>query len=743
MITLFEDDPSMLPKTLSLVCLALFGISSVEAREPLRLLPMPSEVQLGEGYLVIDSAFRISLSGYRDGLLRKAAARLVRNLEAKTGLKLSPELATDGKPATLQVHCDDADAEFLTPRADESYRLEVTPQGAKLQAHGPTGVVRGMATFFQLVRLDAFGFRAAAVKITDQPRFAWRGLMIDVARHFISVDTLKRNLDAMELVKMNVLELHLSDAEGFRVESRLYPKLQQMGSGGEYYTQKETRELVAYARDRGIRVVPEFEMPGHCKAMLVAYPELAASPGHYTLGPDLDVMNATVDPTREEVYQFLTRLLGEVAALFPDRYFHTGGDEVNGVQWAQNTTIQAFMKARGLRDNHGLQSYFSERVRRILTKDGKIMMGWDEVLQPHLAKDVVIQAWRSSKLVQRSTALGHATVVSAGYYLDFELPASAHYGIDPLDSRAQGIRKEALQRVKGTPLAAFITEDNIASDSPLLTSDEEKLVVGGIACMWSEFVWDEKEEMEVWPRAAAIAERLWSPASVKDLDSMYRRLVSANIDLEFVGLRHLSNATRLLQRLAGDHSSAPLATLAEAVEPVKNLARYGPRVQAALASGKGIDNTIVSTRFVDAIAPESLVARDFRECVQQMLAARNGVEELRRVVRAKLIMWRDNDAPFQAVARDSILLKEVLPASQDLKELAEAGLEAMTLWESGRSPHPGWLEKQKILLEKHRKVAQASADSLVAMMSPQPEHELLSAIAPAIEDLVNAAASKR
>ncbi len=271
--------------------------------------------------------------------------------------------------------------------------------------------------------------------------------------------------------------------------------------------------------------------------------------------------------------------------------------------------------------------------------------------------------------------------------------------------------------------------------------EEEKLVAGGIACLWSEFVWNDKEETEAWPRAAAVAARLWSPAGIKDVDSLYRRLASLDADLEVMGLRHRSEETLMLQRLAGDQSVLPLATLAETVEPIKNLARFGPRVQAALATGKGFDNREVSNRFVDAIPAESLVAQRFRESVRQMLAAESGSGELRQAVREQLVRWRDNDPLFQSVARDSFLLKEVIPASQDLKELADAGLEALAILESKQPPSSGWLEKQRTVLDKHRKVAEASSDSLVAMLSPQPPHELMNVIAPAIEDLVNATAA--
>jgi hexosaminidase len=473
----------------------------------------------------------------------------------------------------------------------------------------------------------------------------------------------------------------------------------------------------------------------------VAYPEFAAMHGPYSLGGDFNSMNATIDPTREESYQFLDRLLAEMASLFPDPYFQAGGDEVNGRQWSENSEIQTFMKARGFKDKHDLQGYFTERVRQILAKHGKTMVGWDEVLQPNLSKDVVIQAWRSSKLVQRSAALGHTTLVSAGYYLDHNLLAATYYAVDPLDSHAEGLPPESLNMVKGTPLAPYITQDNVAVDSPPLTPGQEKWVAGGIACMWSEFVWNEKEEMMVWPRVAAIAERLWSPASVKDVASLYRRLHSVDADLEFLGLRHRASEALMLQRLAGHHDSGPLETLAETVEPLKNLARFAPRLQASMATGKGIDNSVVTTRFVDALPAESMTAHDFHETVHQMLAGGTDTEKLRQKALAKLTQWRDNDSRFQAIAQDSFLLKEVIPASQDLRELAETGLEALAILESGQPASTVWLDRRKALLAKHRKIAEGGANLVAAMMSPQPAHELMNVIAPSVEDLVNAAAA--
>ena len=218
--------------------------------------------------------------------------------------------------------------------------------------------------------------------------------MIDVGRHFIPLDVFKRNMDGMAAVKLNVFHWHLSENQGFRIESKKFPKLQEMGSDGLYYTQAEVRDLIAYARERGIRVVPEFDMPGHTTAWFVGYPELASGPGPYQIERQWGVFDPAMDPTEEETYKFLDKFIGEMAGLFPDQFFHIGGDEVNGKEWDANPKIQAFMRAHGLKDNDELQAYFNQRVQKIVAKHGKTMLGWDEILRPDLPKSIVIQSWR-------------------------------------------------------------------------------------------------------------------------------------------------------------------------------------------------------------------------------------------------------------------------------------------------------------------------------------------------------------
>jgi len=286
------------------------------------LMPAPAKIAPGQGRLRIDGNFCVELTGYREARLEAAAARLIDSVSRRTGIPIRPGAGA----ATLLVHCERASAPVQAAREDESYRLVVTPQQARVDAPNPLGVLRGMETFLQMVDLDAGGFGLTAAEIADQPRFAWRGLMLDVARHWMPLEAVKRTLDGMAAVKLNVFHWHLSDNQGFRIESQRFPKLAGMGSDGHYFTQEQVREVIAYARERGIRVIPEFDMPGHATAWFVGYPELASGPGPYAIEREWGVFDPAMDPTREETYKFLDTFIGEMAALFPDAYFHICGD---------------------------------------------------------------------------------------------------------------------------------------------------------------------------------------------------------------------------------------------------------------------------------------------------------------------------------------------------------------------------------------------------------------------------------
>ena len=392
-----------------LTCISICGANAQQAAPTpqINLMPVPASVNFHPERLTVDASFKVATRGHSDDRLKAAIARFVKRLEGRTVLTLEPGLATDDQMTQLIVHCDGPGRNLPSVAENESYRIDITRRQAILKAPTVVGAIRGLETLLQLLNADRNGYFLPGVLIEDQPRFPWRGLMIDIARHFQTMEMLKRNLDAMAAVKLNVFHWHLTEDQGFRVESKKYPKLHQLGSDGNYYTQEQVKEVIAYARDRGIRVVPEFDIPGHSTSWLVGYPELGSAPGPYTIERRPGIFEPALDPTREEVYKFLDGFLSEMAALFPDEYLHIGGDENEGKQWDRNPAIQAFMKEKGIKDNHALQAYFNTRLLKILQKNNKKMIGWDEILQPELPKDIVIHSWRGTAALAEAARKGY------------------------------------------------------------------------------------------------------------------------------------------------------------------------------------------------------------------------------------------------------------------------------------------------------------------------------------------------
>ena len=553
----------------------LFAIASSGEPPATNLMPMPAKISFNDGALAIDQNFRITATGVDSPLVKNAAGRLIQHLSAKTGIPMKRELVPDRSQATLFIHVERASEPVQKLGEDESYRLEVTPQQARLDAPDPLGAIRGLETFLQLVETGPQGFIAHAVAIDDKPRFAWRGLLLDVSRHWMPVELVKRNLDGMAAVKLNVFHWHLTDDQGFRVESKRFPKLQQLGSDGLYYTQSQIREVLEYARDRGIRVVPEFDVPAHTSSWLVGYPQLASGPGPHEIGRHWGVYDPVINPAKESTYQFLDAFIGEMAEIFPDEYFHIGGDEVNPKQWDHNPQIKAFARRHHLKNANELQAYFNKRIQAIVAKHGKHMEGWDEILNPSLPKSIVIQSWRGQKSLAEAVRLGYQGLLSSNYYLDLMRPAWFHYQTDPL-----------------------------ANESAALSPEEQTRILGGEAAMWCEFATARNVDSRIWPRLAAIAERLWSPADVKDVASMYRRMELVSRELELLGLTHRSSYNAMLEELAGGDPVEPLRNLADVVEPVKGYAR--------VSSGPKYTQETPLNRLVDAAEPESMRARDFR-----------------------------------------------------------------------------------------------------------------------------------
>jgi hexosaminidase len=627
-------------------------------------MPVPASVQFHEERLAIDESFKVAVRGHSDTRLTSGIARFVKRLEGRTVLSLSPGLASDDQATPLIVQCDASGKDVPALGENESYRIDITSRQAILSAPTVVGALRGLETLLQLLSADSRGYYLPGVRIQDQPRFPWRGLLIDVARHFEPVEVLKRNLDGMAAVKLNVFHWHLTEDQGFRVESKKFPKLHQLGSDGLYYTQEQIKEIIAYARDRGIRVVPEFDIPGHSTSWLVGYPELGSAAGPYTIERRPGIFEPALDPTREEVYKFLEVFLGEMASLFPDAYLHIGGDENEGKQWDRNPKIQAYMKEKGIKDNHALQAYFNQRLLKILQKHGKKMIGWDEILQPELPRDVVIHSWRGTEALAEAAKKGYDGILSNGYYIDLIFPASQHYLPDPLPADTK------------------------------LTPEEARHILGGEATMWAEWVTPETIDSRIWPRTAAIAERLWSPQHVRDIEDMYRRLAIISLQLEELGLAHKKNQDMMLRRLARSEDIGPLRTLVSVIEPVKEYRRYQMRPQTMLSPLTGV---------VDATLPDSDSARRIASMVEAFLADAPRFLVYQAEIQRVLGDWQAAGVSLEPLIDRSPSLKEVKPLAKNLSVLGASGLEAVSFLTNNTPPTTEWREAQTARLDEATK----------------------------------------
>jgi hexosaminidase len=645
------------------------------------LMPVPASVSLDAGSLALDAGFAVAFDGSRDPLLIRAVDRMLDRIKAQTGI---PIVKAGGKPA-LTVRCARPAGRVQAAVEDESYSLKVAPAGATLAAATPYGVLRGLETFVQLIEQGPGGFGVRSATVEDRPRFPWRGVNIDVCRHWIPVAVIKRNLDAMAAVKMNVLHWHLSEDQGFRVESRRFPLLHQMGSDGLYYTQAEIRDVVRYAAERGIRVVPEFDMPGHTGAWLVGYPWLSAGKGPFEIQRRWGVFDPVMDPSSERVYRFLDAFIGEMAGLFPDAYFHIGGDEVNGKQWDATPAIVEFRKRNGMKTNEDLQAYFNKRISAILKRHGKILVGWDEVLHPDLPRNSVVQSWRGPDSLVSAARQGYQAILSNGYYLDYIWPAARHYAVDPGGAAVASLPDEARPKV-----------------------------LGGEACMWSEWVTPETIDSRIWPRTAAIAERFWSPATVTDVADMYRRLAVVSQRLDATGITHRTSYRTMLDRLAEHRPTGDLERIVNLVEPVKDYNR-GRRVKYTSLSPLNL--------LVDAARPESDDAREFGKLVDAFLADPQKLAG-RGAIAAALRRWQASAANVQPVL-DAPLLRDAAPLVQSVALVSRLGLGAMDA------------------IDKRTPLALTAEESDALTKAAAPVAEVLLMVTPHVRKLVDAATGSR
>jgi hexosaminidase len=510
-----------------------------EATSIMNLVPQPAKLVSKPGSFTLDDKTKIAAPA----ALRGVAERFAADLRQGTGLGLPVVAAGGGKSIVLGL-----DPKLAAALGDEGYRLRITATKVEVQAAKPAGVFYGLQTFRQLLPPEVFrraptgavtAWKAPCVEIEDKPRFSWRGSHLDVGRHFHAKATILKHLDLMAMHKLNVFQWHLTEDQGWRLEIKKYPKLTEVGAWrkdsalgpppedekvkknwrfrgkghGGFYTQDDAREVVRYAAERFITVVPEIEMPGHAKAAIAAYPELGNTGAKVEVETTWGVFHEIFSPT-DQTLKFLQDVMEEVLAIFPSKFIHVGGDEAVKTEWKASPVAQARMKALGLKTEEQLQSWFVKQMGAWLDAHGRRLVGWDEILEGGLAPGATVMAWRGIEHAVSAAKQGHDAIMAPTDWTYFDYLQSK----DPNEPVGIG---------GNLPLETVYAFDPIPGALP---PELEKHILGGQAQIWTEYIPNGKHlEYMAWPRLCALAETVWSPRAARDWKGFRARLAGGHL----------------------------------------------------------------------------------------------------------------------------------------------------------------------------------------------------------------------
>jgi hexosaminidase len=511
------------------VLLLLCSVSAFSSAAP-SIIPLPQQMEVKEG------SFRLTPKTVvvADSGAQSEAEKLAAALQPATGFKF----AVSGKGIAKGAIDLDIDGTLHQKLGAEGYQLSVTRQGITLRAATEAGLFYGGRTLLQLLppeilasnKVSGVEWEIPCVEITDSPRFSWRGVMVDVSRHFLTVEELKKFMDVMALHKLNTLHLHLADDQGWRLEIRKYPRLTELGSvrresprpdasnhgdgkpyGPYFYTQAQIRDLVVYGQARHITIMPEIEMPGHLLGVLTAYPEYSCTGGPFEVRTRWGVEDDVLCIGNTNSLVFMEDILTEVLDLFPSRFIHIGGDEVPRGRWEKCRKCQALMKAEGLKTEAQLQTWFDQRIETFLSSKGRRLIGWDEILEGGLTPGAAVMSWRGIKGGMDAASAGHDVVMSPNSYLYLSRPQSKAPG-EPVSARGY------------LPLEKVYSYEPVPAELP---ADKRRHILGAQAALWSEHFHEptlKRFEYFAYPRACALAELTWSPMESRDFSSFSRRL---------------------------------------------------------------------------------------------------------------------------------------------------------------------------------------------------------------------------
>lgn len=506
-------------------------------------MPVPLKISRERGTFALRSSTRILVQP----ATKKVGEYLAERLRQATGYSF--EIRTQEHP---EMRSGSIVLELWGGMGEEHYTMQMRPNSILIRAAGTAGVFYGAQTLLQLFPPQIFGsspsqgirWVAPCVNIEDEPRFPWRGALLDVARHFFNKQEVKRFIDELALHKINVLQLHLTDDQGWRVEIKTHPKLTEMGAWrksigfnlnpnsstaygpdgryGGFYSQEDIRELVAYAQSRQVTILPEIEMPGHASAALTAYPNLSCSGGPYSTDMSAGVFPGVFCASNEDTYKFIDEVLTEIAAMFPGKYIHIGGDEVTKENWHNCPKCQALMQREGLKNEHELQSYFIRRIEKIVNAKGRSLIGWSEIREGGLAQNATVMDWIGGAV--EAASAGHKVIMSP----------TSHCYLDYYQSRNRTNEPPAI--------GGFIPLKTVYSFEPIPSGLDPKyqdLILGAQGNIWTEYISNLKHvEYMTFPRLCALAEATWSAPKFRDWDDFVQRLETHSRRLEAAGINY-------------------------------------------------------------------------------------------------------------------------------------------------------------------------------------------------------------
>ena len=530
-------------QNLGFICVVAAGLSSAcsTPRNP-SVIPQPVQMEVGRGIFDLDADTRIVLTNPTNEV-QQLTESWARPIRATSGFNLQlVDTPSDAPSNTITLR--------LSPDAShpaEGYHLDVTSDAVTVEAKTPAGLFYGLQTLTQLLSGGhSSGWSVPVVQIVDAPRFAYRGMHLDVGRHFFPVAFVKKYIDLLAMYKMNKFHWHLTEDQGWRIEIKKYPKLTEIGAyrketvvgknferfdrpyvgdgqpHGGFYTQDEVREVVAYARARYIDVIPEIEMPGHATAALAAYPELACTDGPFNVPTTWGIFEDVFCP-KEETFQFLEDVLTEVIALFPSQYIHIGGDEVLKVRWKESELAQEVITREGLADEEELQSYFIKRIEAFLQAQGRRLIGWDEILEGGLAPDATVMSWRGMEGGIEAARQGHDVIMTPTSHTYFD-----YYQGDPV--------QEPLAIRGLTPLEKVYGFEPVPET---LSAEDAAHILGAQGNVWTEYMaTTDYVEYMVFPRMLALAEVVWSPQELRNWEDFVQRLPAQLQHLDTLGVNY-------------------------------------------------------------------------------------------------------------------------------------------------------------------------------------------------------------